>query len=100
MPEPEINGVEIEEHAGGGFTVYTYGFFFGRGNMPHRRARAKAIYENLVRNRWCCNWCGEPVPTFRRADARYCTVSCRKKAARRRKGLNSNFDYYSMKYVK
>jgi hypothetical protein len=24
-----------------------------------------------------CEWCGEPLPSWKRADARYCNSSCR-----------------------
>lgn len=43
------------------------------------------MMRNLRRNGWCCEWCGGPVPEFRRADARYCREGCRKRAARARR---------------
>ena len=62
MPEPDPGGIEIEEHDGGGYAIYTYGFIFGKENMKHRRARTKAIEQNMRWGRWRCWCCGEPVP--------------------------------------
>ena len=60
----------------------------GGGNPRHRLDRAKRIFRKLASWRgWACRWCGGQVPLFRRADAIYCSESCRKRAAqKRRKG--------------
>jgi hypothetical protein len=46
-----------------------------------------AIRENLKRNGWRCEWCGERIPIHKRADARFCRERCRKAAARVRKAI-------------
>jgi hypothetical protein len=47
--------------------------------------RAKRILRNLQWGGWLCQWCREPVPLWRRADARFCCEGCRKRAARQRR---------------
>jgi hypothetical protein len=85
MPEPEYGGIEIEEYEGGGYTLFISSAVLGKGNMKHRRARAQAIDQNMRWGRWCCWHCRQPVPVHKRADARFCGESCRKKAARLRR---------------
>ena len=80
MPEPEIDGIQICEPEGGGWSITYSGWF--HGNRRHRAARALAIASNLRRDGWRCEWCGDPVPAYRRADARYCREGCRKAAGR------------------
>ncbi len=85
MPQPDPGGIEFEEHEGVGYTLFISGAFFGKGNMKHRRARAMAIDQNMRWGRWSCWHCHQPVPIQKRADARYCGETCRKKNARRRR---------------
>ena len=58
---------------------------FGSGNRKARLARAKRLLHNLQRGGWLCRWCRDPVPLWRRADARFCCEGCRKGAARERR---------------
>lgn len=58
---------------------------FATGNRRHRLARMTAVLRNLTANGWTCPECGDPVPTWRRADAVYCREGCRKRAKRRRR---------------
>ena len=61
------------------------------GNHGNRKARAVSILRRLQRGDWFCPWCGDPLPDYLRADARYCREACRKAAKRsRRKALFSN----------
>ena len=82
MPAPDPWAISIEQSPGGWSVHYDTFLLSGR---TQRRARAKRILSNLRRNGWCCAWCGGPVPEFRRADARYCSEGCRKRAARARR---------------
>lgn len=82
MPEPDPHGVEPGDS--GPLSLYVYHFFCG--NVRHRNARAQRILYNLRWGGWRCPECRGYVPMFRRADAIFCRESCRKKAARRRKG--------------
>lgn len=81
MPEPDPEGVTIEEHNDGSFRVCAN--VWPEGNRRHRLARMREIAWNMRRNRWRCVECGEPVPVYRRADAEYCGEQCRKRRARR-----------------
>lgn len=47
----------------------------------YRRKKAEGQAAQPARN---CEECGGPIPAGRRADARYCSESCLKKAIRRR----------------
>jgi RNA polymerase-binding transcription factor DksA len=89
IPGPERDGIEIEEFEGGAFRVY--GEVWLNDNQRHRAARMRRIASNLRRNGWRCEACGDPVPTYRRADARYCGEWCRKKVARRRREARQNW---------
>jgi hypothetical protein len=62
---------------------------WGNGNKRTRKRRAIAILANLRHGGWCCRWCTEPVPLFRRADARFCSEGCRKRSARARRKVST-----------
>lgn len=88
MPAPDPHGLEYDEHPDGRPIIRaevwpSSGWF--PGNPRHRNARAKAVLVNILRGGWLCPICGDPVPTHKRADARYCREACRKKAARARR---------------
>ena len=89
MPAPDRDGVYIEENEDGTFRVQ--GLVWSPGNLRHHVARVRRILRNLRRNGWRCEWCGDPVPEYRRADARYCREQCRKKVARRRREARQNW---------
>ena len=83
MPGPDPHALWIEgEETGRGLIVFESS---PDGNRRNRAARAKAIRHNLRWGGWKCRWCWQPVPTCKRADARFCSESCRKKDARRRR---------------
>lgn len=82
MPAPDPHGVTIEPPRRRMEPANRNIQFSGR---TQRKARAMRMMRNLRRNGWCCEWCGGPVPEFRRADARYCREGCRKRAARARR---------------
>lgn len=83
MPEPDPEGVQVEEYDDRTFRVWAE--IWEHGNRRHRLARMQAVARNLRCGGWRCLECRRPVPLYRRADARFCTESCRKRAARRRR---------------
>jgi hypothetical protein len=85
MPAPDPHGVTLG--AGWPDSLSVEFETWACGNLRTRKRRAVAVLQNLRRGGWCCPWCTEPVPLFRRADARFCSEGCRKRSARaRRKG--------------
>jgi len=87
MPAPNPRGVTIEEKPGGGWGLLIETFMLS--GRTQRMARAKHILRNLRLNGWCCEWCGGPVPEFRRADAN----SAVKGAESARRGPGAPYDY-------
>jgi len=90
MPAPDPNGLTYDETATGAPMVRAeiWGSRnrpFFEGNPQHRMARAAAVLKRLNLDGWTCRQCSEPVPMYRRADARYCCEGCRKRAARERR---------------
>lgn len=90
MPAPDPNGLMYDETATGAPMVRAeiWGSRnrpFFEGNPKHRIARANAVLMRLKRDGWTCRECSDPIPIYRRADARYCCVGCRKRAARLRR---------------
>lgn len=87
MPGPDHDGIELGDDPRR-VSVLAYrsdaSIAYGGGNMRHRIDRAKRVLKRLQRG-WLCHWCGDPVPIYRRADARYCCQGCRKRAARERR---------------
>ncbi|KHQ53176.1 hypothetical protein A9320_19395 [Ruegeria sp. PBVC088] len=63
----------------------SYHSYLWTGNGGNRKARAIAILKGLMRRDWHCRWCGNTLPDYARADARY----CRKAAARRRRAAKA-----------
>ncbi len=82
MPAPDPRGIGIEEYEGGGFSVICE--LWWHGNRATRTKRMLRIAENIRRDGWRCEHCGDPIPLYRRADARYCRERCRKAAGRNR----------------
>lgn len=90
MPAPDPHGITIEAQGDRwGLLVETF-MLSGR---TQRMARARRILTNLHRDRWACRDCGDPVPAYRRADARYCCDRCRKRAARNRRRLLADVEF-------
>ena len=93
MPAPDPNGLTYDETTTGAPMVRAeiWGSRnrpFWEGNAKHRIARATAVLKRLKLDGWACRWCRDPIPMYRRADARYCCEGCRKRAARdRRRGV-------------
>ena len=82
MPAPDPNGVTLG--AGWPDSLSVEFETWACGNRRTRKRRAVAIFGNLRHGGWCCRWCAEPVPLFRRADAVYCSAGCRKRHKRAR----------------
>lgn len=79
---PAIDGVRIEEYEGGGYRVVAD--VSRDGNKRARLARLRRVGQRMKWGGWKCAHCGDPVPEYRRADAKYCRPACRKAAQRRR----------------
>ena len=88
MPAPDPFGIWIEEHDNCGWSVMAEQPLWSKQNGS-RMARARAVLRNLVRDGWTCRHCAEPIPEFRRADARFCCHGCKKRAARARKATRA-----------
>lgn len=85
MPELDPHGIEPSHNWPRGVLVYGWPC----QNMRHRNDRAQRILRNARWGEWACSECGDPVPFSRRADAKYCREACRKKAARKRRRLET-----------
>lgn len=88
MPAPDPFGLTYDETPEGAPRVIaevwpSHGLF--AGNRRHRLQRQRAVYLKIRRDGWCCPWCGGFVPIQRRADAVFCSTSCRRKAAYHRR---------------
>lgn len=88
MPGPYPQGLDMNEKSDGSFTITTE--VWRHGNRKHRLARMVAVSRRIKVDGWRCPRCGEPVPLYRRADARFCGEGCRSRAARARKALPSS----------
>lgn len=84
MPGPDPDSLWIEDRPNGGFAVMFCRYFF-TGKDGNRKRRAQAIAKRLKARTWCCVWCADELPAWRRSDAQYCCEGCRKRAARARR---------------
>lgn len=84
MPGPDPYGLWINHDDPRSPSVMMYAYF-GTGNRGNRKARAAAILRRLRCGDWVCRCCGDPLPDYLRADARYCREACRKAVARQRR---------------
>lgn len=85
MPAPDPRGITIEPQGEGWALLMETFLLSGR---TQRKARARRILANLTRDGWTCHACGDLVPEYRRADARYCCEGCRKRHSRTRRNSN------------
>lgn len=83
MPGPEAGTIWLERD-GKGYTAQMQAYFW-TGNKGNRLRRVRAIGRRLIEGSWFCGWCGGELSFDKRADARFCRESCRKKAARQRR---------------
>lgn len=83
MPGPDPHALWTEEYDGR--VSVSFESYYSTGKDGHRKARAIAILRRIIRRNWHCDWCAEDLPEWRRADARYCSEGCRKRAARQRR---------------
>ena len=77
MPAPDPQGLDI------GFTITAE--VWPHGNRRTRIARMLAIHRSIRWDGWKCRWCNEPIALFKRADAKFCSEGCRKRAARQQR---------------
>lgn len=82
MPAPDPDGITLGDSPRGRISVLADTCLIG--NRKARMKRAVAILRNLQRGGWCCSWCEDAVPLYKRADARFCCEGCRKGCAARR----------------
>ena len=80
-PDPDAVWIGSDERTHRVF----YEAYLWTGNDGNRKKRAMAMVRRLARHDWKCRWCGEPLPAWRRVDAKYCRERCRKRAARWRR---------------
>lgn len=88
MGAPDPDGIHIEFDGNRALVQYQ---IWREANPKSRKARAISILLLIGRDGegWQCSWCGDFIPIFKRADARYCCNGCRKAEARvRRKRRN------------
>ena len=82
MPDRESTLIWIEEldppHVSLTWSSYPW------QNSTHIKRRAERLARNYARG-WYCERCQKLMPVWKRADARYCSESCRKMAARLRR---------------
>lgn len=80
MPAPDPDALYFEEYEDGSWRLTAE--VWPDGNRRHRLARMGAVIRRLRWGGWKCVGCADPVPLFKRADARYCSERCRKADAR------------------
>lgn len=88
-PNPHELWIDDDDPARPAVSFQNYSWTNNSGN---RQARAISILRRLQRKDWVCRWCGDVLPDYKRADARYCGESCRKSAVRWRRlmGIGEN----------
>lgn len=89
MPGPDPNALWCEKHDGK--VTVTFERYFWTGNAGNRAKRANAIAQRMLFNDWYCRWCGDELPEWRRADAKYCCAGCKGRAARARMEQNAKW---------
>ena len=82
MPQPDPCGVYADERDDGLTFVCEV---WAEDNRRHRIARMRAIARRWRWGDWICRRCGEALPMWKRADARFCSEGCRKADARERR---------------
>ncbi len=67
-------GLWVEEYEDGriGITAETWRY----GNRGTRKKRMLRVLRQISRDGWLCAHYREPIPIFRRLDARYCRERC------------------------
>lgn len=86
MPGPNPHALWLEEYEGQ--VLVTFERYCWTGNAGNRQKRAVSILKRKVRRDWYCRWCGDALPVWRRADAKYCSAGCKVRAAHKRRKLN------------
>lgn len=94
MPGPDPSGLDYNKAPDGRWRVTAEvwpqsGLF--ASNRKHRIARLRTVVRNLERGGWLCSWCLDPVPIWRRADARYCCQGCKRSATSERRAERIDF---------
>ena len=89
MPAPDPNALEYSETSDGRPVLHAD---IPKGPPPFplgcrrtRIARMRSVMRRLQFDGWTCPGCGDDVPLWRRADAKFCSTGCRKRAARKRR---------------
>lgn len=93
MPAPDPDAIEISEDGRTVFISYRcgpsgfcpVGSNLGSNEKRNRQARVRRILQNIRTNNWTCRRCGEEIGLHKRADAQFCSYSCKKMAQRERR---------------
>lgn len=83
MPGPDAGTIWLERTDRGYHAEFHK--YFWTGNDANRKARVIAVGKRMVQGTWCCRWCGDDLSFDKRADTRFCSEGCRKRAARDRR---------------
>jgi hypothetical protein len=84
MPGPDPQSLWIGDTPEDRCSVF-FQRYFCTGQAGNRAKRALSIARRLRAQTWRCLWCRDDLPAWRRADARYCSEGCRKRAAHQRR---------------
>lgn len=83
MPAPDPETIWLDE-TGPNWRICHFAWVWGNENRRHKRAiRLLRLYARPWG--WYCRRCQELMPEYKRADAVYCSESCRKRDARERR---------------
>lgn len=83
MPAPDPESIWLEE-TGLHWRITHFSWAWGNETLKKRRAvRLLRLYARP--GGWHCRHCGDLMPEYKRADAVYCSESCRKRDAQRRR---------------
>jgi len=84
MGAPDPSGIHLDLYDERVIVCYEV---WRESNPKTRKARALRIMRLIGPDGrgWCCWWCGDEIPLQKRADARYCSETCRKARARERR---------------
>ena len=82
MPAPDPDGISIDEYGSvyihWPIRVFNEKSTLGSNERRNRIKRVRRIIQNIQLNNWTCRRCGDEIGLHKRADAVYCSESCKK----------------------